>query len=161
MPNRGRAPESPTSPRRLKVRERALQALEMRKAGATFDQIAAALHYSDRGQAHHSVMGLLRMQNEEAAESERQLQLGRCDRLLLGVWANAITGQDLDSTGMALKIVERICRLLGLDQNSELALHLNQAGMIINVITAIPRPSEIVDAQVKVLPEGKEESSGG
>jgi DNA-binding transcriptional MerR regulator len=115
MPNRGRAPESPTSPRRLKVRERALQALEMRKAGASFEQIRVALAYSDKGSAYRSVMGLLTKQTDEAAEPLRRLEVERCDKLQLAVWQDAVGG-DLKAVDTVLRIMERRARLLGLDK---------------------------------------------
>jgi hypothetical protein len=125
----------------------------MRKAGATFDQIASSLAYSDKGSAYRSVMGLLVKQNNEAAEPLRRLEVERCDRLQLAVWADAIGG-NLKAIETCLRVMERRARLLGLDQSPELALQLN-TGTVINVITAIPRPPEIVEAEVKLLEGGR------
>lgn len=115
MPNRGRAPESPTSVRRLAVRAKAMQALEMRKAGATFEVIANQLGYSSKADVYNRVMALLERQKDEAAEPLRRLEVERCDRLQLAVWADAVGG-NLKAIETALHIMERRARLLGLDR---------------------------------------------
>jgi hypothetical protein len=53
-------PRARTSPQAIAVLERERKALELRKGGATFERIAQALGYADRGNAHKAVQKAMR-----------------------------------------------------------------------------------------------------
>lgn len=110
------APESTTSQRIIRGRERELKALEMRKAGATFEQIGNALGITPQG-AHRAVKRALRRiieKSDEAAEEIRRLELERLDAMLLALWPQAKRG-NLGAVDRILRIMERRAKLLGLD----------------------------------------------
>jgi hypothetical protein len=94
--------------------ERRRQALELRKAGATYDVIAQRLGYANRGGAYKAVMQALQAITAEPAKELLQLELERLDALLLGQWQKAIHG-NARAGEVALKVMERRARLLGLD----------------------------------------------
>lgn len=107
----------PRKPRDVKTEHRDAQALELRKAGASYDQIARQLGFAQKSGAHHSVMRALKasiaMRNA-AAEDVLEIELQRLDEMLLGLWSEARKGRWL-AVDRVLKIMERRSAFLGLD----------------------------------------------
>lgn len=112
---------------RLATAERRIFVVTLRKAGATYAQIAAAaikkfgLEALPRGwderYAYKDVkreLDKLRVQLAADAENVRQLELERLDDLLRGVWEDARSGV-LPAVDRALKIMRHRGDLLGLD----------------------------------------------
>lgn len=106
--------ESKTSKRRLAAAERQVQALELRKGGATFPAIAHQLGYSSSAGAYKAVLTALRETKQEPADEVRRLAIERLDRILLAIWKRALDG-DLECIDRVLKIEARRAKLLGLD----------------------------------------------
>lgn len=100
--------------RQAELAERRRKALELRKSGATYDQIANALHYTDRSNAAKDVKRAILEIIEEPAKDVLSLELARLDALLLGVWQKAKTG-DVAALDRAIKIMDRRSAYLGLD----------------------------------------------
>ena len=92
-----------------------LQALELRRAGLTYDVIAERLGFSNRGSAYREVKNALKRTLQEPADELRTLEVDRLDRLQTALWANAMRG-DNHSVDRILRIAERRARLLGLDR---------------------------------------------
>jgi len=114
MPSR-RSVTAPTSrPARIHAAERQARALELRKAGATFQQIADQLGYANRAAARNAVMRALQSIIGEPAQELRQLELERLDAMMLGLWPRARKGDEA-AVDRVLKIMERRAKLLGLD----------------------------------------------
>ena len=113
MPARHRT-ESRTSPRRLAAADKQRQALELRKAGATFHSIAQALGYATAQGALMAVEAGLRKTLQQPADELRRLDLERLDTLLLAVWPQARQAS-FGAIDMVLKILTRKAKLLGLD----------------------------------------------
>ncbi len=106
--------ESMTSVKRLQALERQRQALELRKEGKGFVEIAAKLGYKGPSGAHQAVMRALRRTLQEPCDELRRLELERCDALLAGLWPKAKKGH-VASVDKVLKVMERRAKLLGLD----------------------------------------------
>lgn len=106
--------EHMASGNRIDAAERQRKALEARKAGATYDQIARQLNYGSTSAAHKAVMTALRKTIQEPADELRQLELTRLDALLIPVWGQAMKGS-LPAIDRAIRIMERRAKLLGLD----------------------------------------------
>jgi hypothetical protein len=106
--------EDAASARRIEAAEKRARALELRKAGATYDQIAQRLGFSNRGNAQRAVLTALKEITAEPAVEVRQLELERLDAMLLGLWQQARNG-DVNAVDRALRIAERRAKLLGLD----------------------------------------------
>ena len=107
--------ESSTSPRRLKaVLEKQVSALEYRKLGYTFAQIADALGYATPQGAYLAVQSALTRIIKEPAQEVLQLELERLDALFVKPYANALNG-DLMALSGCLSVMARKAKLLGLD----------------------------------------------
>lgn len=112
---RMRRGESLTSPRRIRaVMERQLPALEYRRLGYTYAQIAEALGYGSAQAAYKAVAAALKRVVRAPGEDVFLLELERVDALFVRPYQDALAG-DLMALSACLAIMERKCRMLGLD----------------------------------------------
>jgi transposase-like protein len=95
--------------------ERKLQALELRKAGASYQAIAEQLGYSGASGAFAAVKAALRDTLREPAQELRDLELTRLDAALLALWRRVQDG-DEKAIDRMLAIMKRRSELLGLDR---------------------------------------------
>lgn len=102
-----------TSQRDINARERMNQALNLRKAGATLDQISTACGYGSRSSAHKAIKRAMAELPRENAEDLRELEAARLDELLMSYWQRA--KKDTNAAHLVLRIMERRARLFGLD----------------------------------------------
>lgn len=111
-----------TKPIHISAAEKRAQALMLREAGLTFQQIARQIECSTT-RAHQYVKDELKRLADQAAESAdsiRQLELERLDRMTTGIWSKAKSG-DLRSIDRMVKIIEQRSKLLGLYAPTKLA----------------------------------------
>jgi hypothetical protein len=107
--------ESLTSPRRIKaVTEKQLHAVEFRRLGYTYAQIADALGYTSAQGAHKAVAAALKRVTRGPSDEVIMLELERVDALFVRPYQDALAG-DLAALSACLAIMARKCRLLGLD----------------------------------------------
>lgn len=111
---KNRPGESQHSRRRLEAVELQVKALQCRKAGLTYAQIADRLGMGSPQAAWNAVESALRRTLQEPADVVRKLELGRLDAMFIPVYINACRG-DLAALSAALNIMTRRARLLGLD----------------------------------------------
>lgn len=110
--------KSRTSPVVIDKRERAVQALELRKAGISYDLIAQRLNYSNRTAAYRAVSRLLSATEKEASNDLREVELRRLDDLFLSVYQKARNAADplqLQAVDRCLRIMERRAKIAGID----------------------------------------------
>jgi len=103
--------------RNLASRMRGQQAIKLRMAGATLDDIAKQLGFKSPAGAYKSVMRELEATAQdmgEGTEAVRQLELKRLDQMQFPLWSQVLAG-DIAATTTALRIQERRASLLGLD----------------------------------------------
>lgn len=100
--------------RKASTAERQSEALQLRRAGATYEQIATRLHYSGKSAARKSVHTAIGQIVEAPAKHVLLLELERLDAMLLGIWAKAKNG-DVQAIDRCLRIMERRSSYLGLD----------------------------------------------
>ena len=108
---------SPSKPPRRKdanAAERARRALELRKAGATYDAIARQVGYANRNGAYQAIQRELQRTLQEPADDLRMLEVERLNDLYRAMAPKALSG-DTWSVDRCLKIMERRAALLGLD----------------------------------------------
>ena len=103
--------------RQVRAHERHLQALELRKAGVTYEVIAGQLGYANASGARKAVLSALKATLREPAAELRELELARLDAMLLPLWRPVQAG-DEKAVDRALRIMERRARLLGLDRKT-------------------------------------------
>ena len=113
--------EPKTSVRRLQAVERQRRALELRKAGASFEEIASTLGYAGKSGAYRAVISALKRTLQEPADEVRKLEAARLDRAQRAAWERMLAG-DLEALGKVLKVMERRAKLLGLDAPAKLPL---------------------------------------
>lgn len=106
--------ESMTSEKRLTAVERQRAALELRKAGKSYEAIARELGYGGPSSAHNAVKAALRKTLQEPADDLRALEVARMDAMLDGLWPKVLAGNPR-AVEVAIKVLERRARLLGLD----------------------------------------------
>jgi hypothetical protein len=127
--------ESTTSQRRIKARENEGQALELRKEGFTFQQIADLLGYKTSAGAYQIVQkAMTRLGKPETAEEVRSLELARLDEMLTSLWPRKNDPQVADRI---LKIMDRRSRYLGLDAIPPREHHHLVAGAVAIAITIV------------------------
>jgi hypothetical protein len=109
-------PDAKTDPitRNVETAMKAERALSLRLGGATYEQIARQLGYSNRGGAYNLVHQALKAMLREPAEQVRELEVARLDTMVLAYTPAMLRG-DVKAGGMLLHVMERRARLLGLD----------------------------------------------
>ena len=106
----------PAIGRKVTAAERKVQAIELRKAGATYQAIGDQIGVS-RQAVHKMIQATLREWNEtthDEAEEMRAIELERLDAMQVGLWSAATRG-DTKAVDGVLKIMDRRARYLGLD----------------------------------------------
>lgn len=93
--------------------ERQAKALELRKAGETYETIGKAIGTNASGAWEVVYRALLRVV-KEPGEAVLKLELSRLDALARACWGPAIEG-DYQAIATWLRIAERRAKLLGLD----------------------------------------------
>lgn len=94
--------------------ERETKVLQLRIAGASFDQIAKTIGYADRAGAHKAYQRAMSRVYAEPAAELREIAAARLDAMLTAVWRQAAAG-DLKAVDCVLRIETRRAKLLGLD----------------------------------------------
>lgn len=105
--------------------ERQRRALELRKAGHTFQEIADQLGWKGPQGAHNAVMSALKKTLQEPADELRTLELERLDTMLNALWPAILRGDrgSPRAAEVALKIMDRRAALLGLDAPKQVEDH--------------------------------------
>ena len=100
--------------RMIQALDKQKKALELRKAGVSYVDIANTLGYKTSSGAHNAVKKMLRRTVQEVADDVRRLEVARLDALILAIWSDAAKGDD-SKIDRVLKIMQRRADLLGLD----------------------------------------------
>jgi hypothetical protein len=121
-----------TSARKIRLREKQAEALEMRKAGLDFKNIARAMKTSMTTVFRWVTEEMDRVAREPA-KMLLQMELERLDRLQAGIYARAARG-DLAAIVAVLRIMDQRAKLLGWyperpDFNLSLAAEANGYGV--------------------------------
>jgi hypothetical protein len=98
----------------MRSQTRKVKALELRKAGATYQAIADQLGYAGPHGAHQAVASALKATLREPADELRELELVRLDSALLAIWRR-VQGGDDKAIDRLVRIMERRAKMLGLD----------------------------------------------
>lgn len=124
--------------------EKLQRALNLRKAGAGYDQIAQQVGYPDGDTAHRAVADALIEGHRDTAQDEQRLEVQRLDQMLMALWPKAMQGQ-----GWA---ADRIFRLMELRREYDRAALLparSSADPVENRRTVV----DAVKADLADLPE--------
>lgn len=99
--------------------ERQRRALEMRRQGKPYSEIATEVGYASASGAHAAVRTALKKTLQEPADELRRLENTRLDAMLLALWPAIVKG-DAKAIAAGVKISERRAKLNGLDEPAEL-----------------------------------------
>jgi hypothetical protein len=144
MPRR----HSPNGQQAAVARDRERQAFELRKAGATYEQIAAKIqpHEDGRTVTPPAVMKMIRRVlcrleklTEEDAEQVRRLEIERLDAMLLGLWQKARAGHE-GAVDRVLRVMQRRAELLGLDAPTKGEITGKDGGPIEAFVVRLVKP---------------------
>lgn len=98
---------------RAAAAEKRKKALELRRAGWSFDDIAAEIGYANKGSAHRAVKQGIADITRESATELLELQMSRLDDLLAGAYEAARNG-DLFAVDRVLKIIDQQAKFTNL-----------------------------------------------
>jgi hypothetical protein len=138
-----------TSARTARTLHLQLQALELRRLGFGYREIAAHLEIG-RTRAHQLVAAAMEDAKAQVAESVDVIkaeEISRLDGMLRGLWPNARKG-GLGAVDRVLKIMERRAKLLGLDAPVRIAATNKDGDQDVDMpryIVPVPATMELED----------------
>jgi len=94
--------------------ERQAEALRLRKAGRTFEEIAEALGYSHASGAHKAVVTALKETLREPAEEYRELHRSRLEAIVSAYWGEMQRGNE-KAAAVVSKALADLAELDGLN----------------------------------------------
>lgn len=121
-----KAGDGKSSIRRLASMEKQRQALELRKLGVDFQTIADKVGWAAPSGAYKAVTQALKKILREPGDIVRKLELERLDQLYLLAISKARRENDVGAIGVAIRIMERRARLLGLDAPMKVAFSFQE-----------------------------------
>jgi hypothetical protein len=114
---------------RLRIEERRRKVVQLRLAGVKSEEIVRQLadYYGPDADSALARVDWQRAREaskrltDESVEELRDIQSDRLERLLVGVWTKALKG-DIKAVDSAARLIERICKLRGLDPPTQVQL---------------------------------------
>lgn len=128
--------ESKTSPRRIDSAQRQAQALSLRKAGATYDQISKELKYNSPQAAAVSVQRALARTIQEPADEYRKIVGERLNTALRSIWPGVLRGEKTAHDSF-IKIHQEIVKLYGLNKQIDINVQAEQMNVQQNIQTNV------------------------
>ncbi len=122
--------------KRTKVNHRSAEAIELRKAGWTNEEIAANLGYSSANAVSSDISATLRRVTYSAAEEYRNLNLERLEVGIRAIWEKYVAG-DYAAIDRVIKLIDREAKLLGLDPQ-QATLNIDNRTQVMNIPEGAP-----------------------
>lgn len=147
-----------TRPTNLLAKEKQRKALELRKAGATFQQIADQVGWKNTSSAYQAVKQALEDAIREPREEVRDLQYERLNHMLLTLWPQIQAG-DRGAMDTALRIMDKMDRIIGTDAPTQHEVAHSGAVLVIQsdedeYINGLKRMAGYIDVESQeVLPD--------
>lgn len=124
--------------------ERQTRALDLRRKGYTYSEIAAEMGYTSKATAYRVVAKGLRKMIQEPAEDVLKLELDRLDALLKELWKRK---DQTDVVDRILRVMDRRAKYLGLDAPAKSELTGANGGAIqLDDATALRAIAELQNA---------------
>ena len=111
-------PESKYSPRRIEAVDKQRQAVELRMAGRTWQEIADALGYADHSGAVRAVQDSLQKTLGVPSAEFRELTLERLTKILQVQWPSMLRGE-VPAAKLCLQTIGDMRQLMGVDMPSK------------------------------------------
>lgn len=138
---------------RLEAVEKQRRAIEMRKAGATYQAIAQAVGYADHTGARKAVQRAMQDVLQEPALELKTLQIERLNHMLLTLWPKCQAG-DERSINTALNVMDRLDKLMGVEAATQVDVNVNHQGAVLVIdgdreayIRHMKRMAGVIEAQ--------------
>jgi len=123
--------------RRKRESVRRIEALSLRMAGMTYEQIGDRLGITTESAAVLIDRTISRVGNQ-VAEEMRLLEGARLDRSQAAIWSKVLEG-DLKAVGMFLQISARRSKLFGLDAPTQLSISYNVRAEMENALAELEK----------------------
>lgn len=114
----------------LQHAERVRQAIEFRKAGMTWPQIATEVGYASAQTASHAVKSYLDDLPQEAAVDLRRINIERLNYILTKCWPGVMAG-DIDMMREARATIAHLDRLMGTEAPQQLEVNENTSNTVV------------------------------
>ena len=111
-------PESKYSPRRIEAVDKQRQAVELRMAGRTWQEIADALGYADHSGGVRAVQDSLQKTLGVPSAEFRELTLERLTKILQVQWPSMLRGE-VPAAKLCLQTIGDMRQLMGVDMPSK------------------------------------------
>ncbi len=98
----------------ISTTDRQRRAVELRKSGNTFQEIADELGYAHADGAQKAILSALRKTLQEPTDELRKLECERLDVMLKSIWPFVLRGSPRH-VEMALRVMDRRASYMGLD----------------------------------------------
>jgi len=118
MPGKG---EHKLSPRRVAAAQKQAQAVQLRAAGLTLDQIAEAVGYNSRPAVHQAIKAALKKRIADSVDELRAVENERLDLAMRSIVGKVQQG-DLDAVREWRALIETRARLNGLNKQVDMPL---------------------------------------
>lgn len=119
-----------TTPARLIAYERQRKALELRKAGLTYAQIADQCGYSSPATARKAVVSILESTQRESVNDFRTIQFERLSYMIMKLWPRVQDGDEKAIMATA-SLMERQDRLMGTEAATKVDAHVHHTGGVL------------------------------
>lgn len=126
----------------IENRQRAEQALELRKAGVAYQKIADTLGYSSAGAAKNSVDNLMKKMEFEAAKDVVLIDLQRLDEYQMRCTERLRNTGDLGQIDRLMRIMEMRYRILGVNEETTAELQQHFGLNVVNKGVMVVQGSE-------------------
>ena len=128
-------------------------------AGATYDQIATAVGYRNKGSAHEAVRRALAVDTAKLVEQRdeyRNLLLARCERLVRSLWQPALDRETpvYERVNLIREIralLEREAKLLGTDAPAQVVVTEVTTSALLDLLDDMQRIDEARPIEARVI----------
>lgn len=115
---------------RILVQQKRRQALEYRKAGMTYAQIAEQIGYSNASAARKAVIAAFGEVVQEPVADLKNLQVERLNHMLLTLWGKVSAGDEA-AINTSLRIMDKMDALMGTDAARQVEVRQDSAVLVI------------------------------
>ena len=143
--------------RKLLAQQKRRHVLELRKSGATFDQIAQSLGYADASGARKAMQKAMKDITQEPAAELKVIQVERYNHMLLTLWSKVQMG-DERAIDRALSIMDRLNDLEGLREKAGITVNVDASTHENAVLVVDGNKDDYIAAMkrmVGISPDGK------
>lgn len=138
----------------MKAIERQTRALELRRDGLTYREIAEKVGYKGPSSAYRGIMAALRRTQQPPADALRKLELERLDLAAAAIVEKVLAG-DLQAIDRWVRLSESRRRLLGLDAPARTEITGAEGGPVLVATPEWQRLRALILSTLEAHPQAK------